>query len=181
MCSQLTRDSPRAQMDLSSGINAFWAEYLSHSDRESTAPLYEAFHFGDNQRVADLLAELVLCGKKCATASLLWKYEADGKRPPRPGDMSVVTNWEAMPLCVIETSQVDVSAFEDVDKVFAAAEGEADLTLKHWRRVHWAYFGQQCEELGRERSLSMPVVCERFSVIYRRDKSDSDDHWFDLF
>ena len=40
--------------------------------------------------------------------------------------MSVVTDWDGIPLCIIETSEVEVRAFKDVDEEFAAAEGEGD-------------------------------------------------------
>lgn len=147
-------------------IQAFWAEFLAESDREQDVPLYDVFHFDDNELDANTLAELVLRGVKAATASLLWEYGTSGKRRPQTGDLSVVTDWQGSPLCVIETSGVDVRAFEDVDADFAAAEGEGDLSLEHWRDTHWSYFERVCKQLARERSPKMPVVCERFRVVF---------------
>ncbi len=153
------------------GIRAFWAEFLVKTDREHNEPLYDIFHFDDNASDANELAELVLRGKKTATASPLWQYETSGKRPPRTGDLSVVADWQGTPLCVIETSGVEIRAFEDVNDEFAAAEGEGDLSLEYWRRVHWAYFGRVCEQLAQERSPKMPVVCERFRVVFVSSRS----------
>jgi uncharacterized protein YhfF len=84
----------------------------------------------------------------------------------------VVTSWDGLPLCVIETTEVQVQAFEDVDEEFAAAEGEGDRSLACWREVHWSYFERVCDKLGRERSLRMPVVCERFRVVFAQAKDD---------
>jgi len=156
-------------MELPSNVHVFWTEYLSQSGRDETTPLYDVLHFDDNQEGANQLARLVLGGKKRATASLLWEYNLVGRRHPREGDLSVVTDWDGSPLCVIETTQVDVRAFEDVAEDFAAAEGEGDLSLKYWRDAHWAYFGRVCGELKREKSLKMPIVCERLTVVFRRD------------
>jgi len=78
----------------------------------------------------------------------------------------VVTGWERSPLCVIETSTVEVRAFEDVSPEFAEAEGEGDGSLNSWRTNHWSYFGRVCKTLARERSFRVPVVCERFLVVY---------------
>ena len=69
------------------------------------------------------------------------------------------------PACVIETVVVEIVPFEDVSAEFAAGEGEA--SLESWRRAHWAYFGRECARLGREPTPTMPVVCERFKVVYR--------------
>jgi uncharacterized protein YhfF len=56
--------------------------------------------------------------------------------------------------------------FEAVTESFAAAEGEGDKSLRYWRKAHWSYFSRECQRLGKEPSCRMPVVCERFEVIY---------------
>ena len=159
-------------MNVSERIQDFWKGFLAETRRAPDVPLYEAFHFGDKEAHADQLSELVLCGKKVATASLLWEYETGDSRPPEPGDLSVVTDWHGSPLCVIETLDVDIRPFEDVGPEFAAAEGEGDLSLEHWRQVHWAYYGRVCKRLARQRSMDMPVVCERFRLIYASSRSN---------
>ena len=108
----------------------------------------------------------MLNGPKRATAGLLWFNEEKNKPIPKAGDLSVITNWEREPLGVIETTQVDVVPFDEVDEAFAAAEGEGDGLLHYWRDVHWAYFSRGCAAIGREPSLSMPVICERFRLLY---------------
>ena len=162
-------------MDILEYIEPFWADFLTKTERSRKTPLYDVFHFGDSEIVSNSLADLVLQGKKVATASLLWEYESEGKRAPQPGDLSVVTNWDGQPWCIIETMEVQVQAFEDVDEEFATAEGEGDRSLLYWREVHWAYFGRVCEKLNRKRSLQMPVVCERFKIIFAREKEDQNN------
>lgn len=130
------------------------------------ARFYEAFYFADSESVANELAALVLAGTKRATAGALWSYEAEGKRPPRPGDLSVVTDWAGTPLCVIETRSVDVRPFNQVTAAFAATEGEGDASLAWWRTAHEAYFSRECEAAGRRFSEEMLVVCECFEVVY---------------
>jgi ASCH domain len=79
---------------------------------------------------------------------LLCEYDTEGLRPPQVGDLSIVTDWDGLPLCVIETTEVEVQAFQDVDEDFAADEGEGDLSLKYWKDVHWAYFERVCQNFG---------------------------------
>jgi uncharacterized protein YhfF len=154
-------------MDVPAYLGPLWSEFLRKTARPPSTPLYDVFHFGDREALAGALVALVLRGEKLATASLLWECEAQGRRAPQPGDLSVVTSWQGTPLCVIETTGVEVRAFEDVDGEFAAAEGEGDRSLAFWREAHWSYFGRVCDELVRERSLRMPVLCERFEVVYQ--------------
>jgi len=159
-------------MDASERVAAFWSAFLARTARPPATPLYESFAFGDGESLATSLAELVRRGKKAATASPLWENEAEGKRPPQPGDLSVVTAWDGRPLCVIETTGVEVHAFEDVGAEFAGAEGEGDRSLARWREAHWSYFGRVCERLGRVRSPRIPVVCERFRVVLDPDREE---------
>ena len=153
-------------MTVPPSIQPFWDAFLAASGRDGTPLFYEAFHFSDDERSANDLAALVLSGRKRATAALFWTHELTDKPLPFPGALSVVTEWHGAPLCVIETTQVDVIPFEEVDEDFAATEGEGDGSLRYWRDVHWAYFSRECQSLGKEPSPRMPIVCECFEVLY---------------
>lgn len=142
--------------DAPPAVAAFWADFLSRTGRPDDTPLY------DNEPDANMLASLVLDGWKRATASLRWEYDGESGRPPEPGDLSIVTLWDGTPVCVIETTAVDVVSFDDVDEDLAAAEGEGDGSPHHWRAAHERYFERVCERIGREPSPRMDVVCERF-------------------
>jgi uncharacterized protein YhfF len=124
--------------------------------------------FGDRPDQANHLAELVVRGHKRATAGLLWRWDLEGG-PPLPGARQVIVDWASEPRAVIEMTDVRVLPFDAVDAAFAAEEGEGDLSLAHWRRVHWEFFGRECERLGREPHVSMPVVCMRFRLIHPPD------------
>jgi len=151
---------------LAAPVAAFWAAFQAATGAVADARFYEAFAFGDSEELAASLAQLVLAGRKRATAGLLWALEAEGKRLPRAGDLSVVTTWAGQPLCVIETLQVDVVPFDQVGAEFAAREGEGDGSLTYWRQAHAEFFARECARLGRTASDAMPVVCERFVVLY---------------
>ena len=143
----------------------YWTRFMrAHAD-VAEERLYEIFHFGDSQQLANELAALVLSGRKRATASSLWTFEAEGRRPPAAGDLSIVTSWAGEPLCIIETLGVDVRPFAEVDAQFASEEGEGDGSITGWRLVHASYFERECARLGRRFVQSMPVVCERFRLV----------------
>ena len=155
-------------MEVPPRYQAFWKTFADTRSEDPSARFLEAFHFDDNKPSADELAQLVVVGRKRATAALLWGHEVDGKRIPQPGDLSIVTDFDGNAVCVIETTRVDVVAFSSVSAEFAATEGEGDGSLEFWRRVHEAYFGRECRRIGRDPTPDMPVVCERFEVVYGR-------------
>ena len=155
-------------------LREYWARVETALGGDVSDRFYEAFHFDDNEKDANTLAELVLSGTKKATASLLWTYEVTEKPLPSPGSLSVVTNWEGKPLCVIETDDVQITAYNQVSDAFAATEGEGDGSLDYWRKVHWLCFERECARIDKEPTLEMPVVCETFEVVYSEAKSRAD-------
>jgi uncharacterized protein YhfF len=148
--------------DVSLGELRTWL--ASGSDPLTGLPL-KCWPFGDGPEMSAELLDLVLQGRKTATADLLWHYEDAGEPPPRPGQLSVVTTWDGEPRALIETTAAPVVPYDRVTAEFARAEGEGDLSLEHWRRVHWDYYTRQLAGTPREPTPDMPVVCERFRLL----------------
>ncbi|MDQ0082777.1 uncharacterized protein YhfF [Variovorax boronicumulans] len=156
-------------MTVPSSILPFWERFQAAAGADVSARFGEAFYFDDNEAGATELAKLVLDGRKRGTASLEWSFESTGRPRPKPGDLSVVTDWHGKPLCVIETLSVVVMPFDEVGEDFVAVEAEGDCSLRYWREGHWKYFSGECERLGRKPDLRMPVLCETFKVVYQED------------
>lgn len=148
-------------------VQEFWQAYLDTlSDDEAQPDAYEAWSFGDTDEMADELGKLVVDGTKTGTASLAWEYGYDESPLPRAGEHSIVLDGNGDPMCIIETTRVYIEPFNQVDEEQAYAEGEGDRSLQYWREAHWSYFSRRCEVIGREPGEYMPVVCERFKVVY---------------
>ncbi len=150
---------------MDASVEQMWRNYCVESGRTGM-PRPGAGHFCDNQKDANTCAALVLAGKKRATASSLWSYEAAGHSPPSVGDLHIVTDWSGVAQCIIRITYTEVIAFEDIDAEHALAEGEGDGSLEWWRREHWAYYQREFSVIGRLPTPSMPLVFERFEVVY---------------
>jgi uncharacterized protein YhfF len=144
----------------------FWTKACAEVHGLPPDAEYQVWHFGDGAALAQELAELVLRGPKRATAGLLWEAESDPNAMPMLGGYSVVTDGGGAPQMVLRTSRVEIRPFAEVDADFAAAEGEGDGSLEYWRAAHWSYFSRRCEVLGRTASEEMPVILERFELVY---------------
>ncbi len=147
-------------------IEAFWMDFLKHTNRDKDTRYFECFHFDLNEHLANELLALVLSGKKRATASSLYAYQAEGCEPPTVGSLSIVTDWEGNPHCVIETTAVTILPFREVTFAICSREGEDD-SLESWQRGHRRFFTEDGAALGYEFSEDMPVIFEDFSVVYR--------------
>lgn len=148
-------------------ISDFWQRYVASRAAEGpAAERPEAWAFGDSPSMADELGGLVLSGTKTATCGMLWEYEHEGEALPRVGDLGIVLDGRGMPMCIIETTDVRVVPYAEVEAEHARAEGEGDRSLAAWREAHWRFLSRHCPKLGREPSESMPLVCERFRVVF---------------
>lgn len=154
-------------MPLTSSTNAaFWHDYLSslpagHAHRHARP---DAFAFGDYAQLADELAQLVVSGRKRATASLAVEFTSLTQPLPNVGDLSIVLRGDETPVAIIELIAVKHMAFAAVDAAFAAREGEGDGSLAYWRDAHRNYFSRVCARLGGRFDDQTIVICQSFEV-----------------
>jgi len=124
-----------------------------------------AWSFGSDPQEADSLLELVLSGRKTGTASAHEPYALRGEPVPTPGDLSIILDGAGRPRALIVTTEIDVVPFREVGEEHAAAEGEGDLSLAHWRRVHEPFFTAELAEVGLDFDEDAAVVCERVRLL----------------
>lgn len=137
---------------------------MTLDEAKARFPDAETFTFGDNKELCDWLLGLVREGRKTATCGALRDFgkgrAIDGKEAlPAVGRQDIALNWNGTPALVIETVEVSVRRFCDVEADFALAEGE-DETLSGWQAGHRAYF-----ERNGGWSAEMELVCERFALV----------------
>ena len=152
-------------MQDSAAVQAFWNRARA-AVPELPEPLPEAWAFGATPEHADGLLALVLAGVKTGTASSMWDYETSGDTVPEEGELSVILDGTERPRAVIRTTELVVVPFDRVTAEHARSEGEGDRSLSHWRAVHERYWREHSEN-PRGFAPDMPVLCERFEVVYR--------------
>lgn len=126
----------------------------------------EKWHFELTEGACNYLLDLVLKGQKKATASSVLGYQIEGEEIPKEGNLSVITDWDGNPKCVIKTTRVRIIPYKDITFDIAKLEGEDD-TLESWRKNHKKFFTEEGKELGYKFSEEMEVIFEEFEVIER--------------
>ena len=144
-------------------VAKFWQRAAAFSPELKADSPFSVWSFGDSEELCNHVLAETIAGRNRATASLRWDYSGN---LPQVGNVSIVTDWAGTPRAALVTQRVDIVAYADVDEDFARAEGYITDPLTEWREVHWAYFSRRCAALGRSPSLDMPVVCERFALVF---------------
>ena len=123
----------------------------------------DKWHFEITESACNYLLDLVLKGKKRATSSAYDGYE-DDEEMPKVGELSVITDWDGNPRCVIKTTNIIILPYKDITFDLAKLEGEDD-SLDSWRKNHEHFFKEEGLELGYEFNENMKVIFEEFEVV----------------
>ncbi|WEV45348.1 ASCH domain-containing protein [Streptococcaceae bacterium ESL0687] len=153
-------------MDGNKKVTDLWNEFLGRKNLDVIDIRYDAWQFGVEP---DKLGQLVLEGKKTATASAYDGYDFYGERIPQVDDYSIILDSKNHPLCIIRTNRVKILKFSEIDKNHALKEGEGDLSLGYWQREHQKFFTKELKDYGKSFSEEMKVVAEEFEVVYVPD------------
>ncbi|UVI37932.1 ASCH domain-containing protein [Brevibacterium spongiae] len=147
---------------MNSQLEDFWST-VKHRLQDLPEQIPEAWAFGATPEHADELLALVLNGTKTGTASALWDIEDEGEAVPAVGELSIILDGRSRPRALIETTAIDIVPFSEVTAEHAHSEGEGDRTLADWREIHERFWR---EHGSRGYSAEMPVVCERFRLLF---------------
>ena len=175
-------DAPEPGTDGSSLIDSFWQVAKLRARLNPTGyytgerPLGllppPAWAFGATPAQADELLALVLSGTKTATAGALWDYQAESEVLPSPGELGIITDGRGVPHALVVMTQVDTVPFDEVGAEHAYLEGEGDRSLLTWRKVHKRFFTEYAVH-SRGFNPDMPVVLQRFTVLYSQTSAES--------
>ena len=143
-----------------------WSHYINKNYKDKNKA-YDAWHFADDEKSADELAELVVKGEKTATASALCLYEFENEELPKVGSFSIVLDWANSAKCIIKISKVYNAPFNKVTEEHAFKEGEGDKTLFHWRNVHKKFFSEGLKEYNQVFDQATIIVCQEFEVVWK--------------
>ena len=155
-------------MNTLSKTETFWKSYLStlsESDQMHTSA-YVVSQFADTPEAATSVGKLVRDGVKTTTSTLVWGLEHIREPLPKVGLIELIVDGNGDPLCITELTEVEIKPFNAVDEQFAFEYGEGDRTLAFWLSDNWDFLSSECIEIGREPSKTMPIVFQRFRVLY---------------
>lgn len=104
-----------------------------------------SIEFGTPGDFRDRLVDLVLHGRKRATAGLLTEYETECEPIEHVGELLAMVDNEGRHVGTLKVTRVEVLRFADVPDEFAHAEAEGDMNAADFRASHrdfWTSVGE---------------------------------------
>lgn len=145
-----------------------WGDFLDAHLEFASEDAPRVVHFCDNEKDADICANLVCKDVKRATSHSLLGIQNRKESMPKIGDFAVVTDWSGKAKCIIRTTSVRLVPYFAVNSDHARKEGEGDKSLEYWKKTHWDYYTRELSEFNRIPRESMIVVFEEFEKVFQR-------------
>lgn len=155
-------------MPLKPNEQAYWEKYLQTlADEVKLSHALVTAGYAGNPQITDELLALYLQGKKSAGSSLMEDFQTAGDPLPEVGNYWIYLDSRGDPRCILRTDRVVTHKFKDVPPEIAMAEGEGDLSLEYWKRVHSELYKPFLRQWGIGNLDEATVVTEFFSIVYR--------------
>ncbi len=162
-------------MEMPISHRRFWRRFVAETDIVDADARYAgSFDDINSQELTPDELEQIRTGDKTASSGLLAEFRASGRRLPREHDLTVLLDEAGTPMSVIETLELIIEKFADVDDSFARAHGEGQ-SLKSWRRHCRASFAARARALGAPFGEDTELVCHRFRVVFDEAAGPADD------
>ena len=154
-------------MKLKLNEQEYWENYLATlniDNRPINARVTAAF--AGNSQITDELLSLYLQGKKTAGSSLVKDFLTAGDPLPQVGDHWIYLDSCSEPRCILRTDRIVTYKFRDIPLEIPVAEGEGDLSIEYWKRVHSELYKPYLNQWGISDLSEATVITEFFSLVY---------------
>jgi uncharacterized protein YhfF len=145
------------------------AEFVARAQRARPNDRLESYKvrtFGNSAAISDVIVPLILSREKTGTFALESEFEHSPNEAPKVGDVYVVTHFGGDPALLYRVTEVERVPFSQISHAHVQVEGPNARTVPVWRKIHWDYWGATLRAQGREPSEQMPVLFQRFEVIF---------------
>lgn len=147
-------------------LEEFWAACVAAQPQATAGRSYRLRSFGRDPVLARRILDLIVAREKTGTFAVDWEFESRPADRPQPGDLYIVTDHEGQPGALIRITATEVLPYRAIDERHIACEGPALRSLGPWRELHWNFWRGVLMPLGREPAEDMPVLWQRFELLY---------------
>ena len=120
-----------------------------------------------NFEITDELVDLYLAGKKHAGSSPKEDFLACGDPLPEVGSYWILLDSQKKPRLILKTIDIEENKFADIPDRVIQAEGEGDLSVEYWKKVHSELYAPHIVEWGVKTVDEITVITEYFEIVFK--------------
>lgn len=154
-------------MKLKSTELAYWQKFVSSTGEPNLNNAVVTAGYAGTPEITDGLLALYLNGKKTAGSSPVEDFLVTGDRMPQVGDYWIFLNSKGEPSLILKTEKTVLNKFENIPAEIAIAEGEGDLSVAYWKKVHGELYAPYLEKWGVKDIGELTILTEYFKIVFR--------------
>ncbi len=147
-------------------LDAFWRAVVIARPDLTLPASYEVRWIGIDAPTTETIFEFIQAGTKVATFRLPWQLEAKGHASAKVGDPIVLIAWDGTPRMAIRLTATEETTFGGITGEHTGLDGPPVQDLAVWKPLHRDFWGKELAKIGRAVTDAMPIIVERFELIY---------------
>lgn len=151
-------------MEKTDVTDAFWQDVKAAVP--DAGETYGVRRLGANQRMAEIIYDLVKSGEKTGTFGLKMMHDRDPANTPSEGSTTVFVDFDGQPHAAVRVLSLTPTAYKDITEDHLVVEGPGARKLKTWQEIHWPHWTNLLAPHGLEPREDMTVMVERFELLY---------------
>jgi len=147
-------------------LQTFWKLAKDAGNLEELGDVFQVRWIGLDADTTSQIIGLIIAGDKTGTFTLPWVVEQTGQPEPTVGDFIILIDFEGVPALVVRLTEIEVVSFADITEQHTAIDGPPVRDLNVWKPMHTDYWNRMLAPFGLSVSDEMPVLVEKFELIY---------------
>ena len=145
-------------------LDSFWANARAVDSNLSDS--YEVRWFGIDAETTQMIFDYIKDGVKVGTFTLPWILENTGQSQAEAGQPVILIDYDGTPTLVLRILESTTVAFGDIDASITRLDGPAVQDPEIWKPLHQQFWEAQLAKFGLTVTDSMPVLVEKFELVY---------------
>ena len=154
-----------AQADLDS----FWQ--AAKAADESLGDSYQVRWIGLDDETTTQILGLIQARDKTGTFTLPWIIERTDQPAASVGDCIILIAFDGTPSQVVRLTAIEQVPFGEITAVHTAIDGTPVRALEIWKPLHTNYWNGLLAPFSMTVSDDMPVLFEKFELLYSRSSA----------
>ena len=145
-------------------IDDFWNQAVNFIPTLSGD--HQVRSLGIDEETTGLIINFIKAGEKVGTFSLPWVMTAENLPMSYKGLPIILLSFDGKPELVVQLTKVFETSFGEIDSGVTCIDGPPVRDPDVWIPLHQDYWNGMLAEYGKACSDDMPVLVEKFKLVY---------------
>ena len=145
-------------------IDDYWNRVIA--SKPELAVDHQIRSIGIDEETTVLIIGFIKEGEKVGTFSLPWLMESENIPASHTGQPIILLSYDGKPEIVVQITDIEETTFGEIDYEVTKIDGPPVRDPEVWIPLHREYWNNILKPYGRSCTDDMPVIVERFQLVY---------------